>query len=195
MLGYTLPQADTPLPTACWDTHPPAHCMLGYTPPCPVHAGIHTPSAQCMLGYTPPCPVHAGMDMGYCLRAERILLECILVSPIFTGTPPPRPSRWIRYSQDFFFGNSRFLIPLNLTGLPLKIITKGACSWARTNSNWLFFILLYVCFVTFYLTFHLSDIIQRRKIIRKSFNALSCTNITKHRRVHRQSILVYNVIL
>ena len=37
-----------PLPSACWDTHPPAQCMLG--PPCPVHAGIHT-----------PCPVHAGI--------------------------------------------------------------------------------------------------------------------------------------
>ena len=29
------PLADTPL-----DRHPPAQCMLGYTPPCPVHAGI-----------------------------------------------------------------------------------------------------------------------------------------------------------
>ena len=26
------PQTDTPLPSACWDTHPPAQCMLGYTP-------------------------------------------------------------------------------------------------------------------------------------------------------------------
>ena len=44
-----------------WGRHPPAQCMLGYTPcllgrhppgqttPCPVHAGIHTP------------PVHAGI--------------------------------------------------------------------------------------------------------------------------------------
>ena len=39
---------------------PPAQCMLGYTPPCSVHAGIHPP-AQCMLGYTPPCSVHAGI--------------------------------------------------------------------------------------------------------------------------------------
>ena len=30
----------TPLPSACWDTHTPAQCMLGYTPP-----------AQCMMGY------------------------------------------------------------------------------------------------------------------------------------------------
>ena len=52
-----------PLHSACWDTPSPAQCMLGYTLPCPVHAGIHpplpsacwdTPSpAQCMLGYTP----------------------------------------------------------------------------------------------------------------------------------------------
>ena len=27
MLGYT----HTPLPSACWDTHPPAQCMLGYS--------------------------------------------------------------------------------------------------------------------------------------------------------------------
>ena len=63
---HTHTRADTPLPSACWDTHTPAQCMLGYThPPCPVHAGIHTrpclvhvgihtPPAQCMLGYMPP---------------------------------------------------------------------------------------------------------------------------------------------
>ena len=33
MLGYTPPWADTP------------QCMLGYTPPCPVHAGIHMATA------------------------------------------------------------------------------------------------------------------------------------------------------
>ena len=58
------PQADTPrqtppgrhplgrhpLPSARWDTQPPA----------PMHAGIHTPRpAQCMLGYTPPPPTWA----------------------------------------------------------------------------------------------------------------------------------------
>ena len=26
-----------------------------------VHAWIHTPHAQCMLGYTPPCPMHVGI--------------------------------------------------------------------------------------------------------------------------------------
>ena len=34
--------------------YPPAKCMLEYTPPYSVHAGIHTPPAQCMLGYTHP---------------------------------------------------------------------------------------------------------------------------------------------
>ena len=34
-----IPPEQTP-PTG--QTHPP-QCMLGYTPPCPVHAGIHTP--------------------------------------------------------------------------------------------------------------------------------------------------------
>ena len=29
------PRADIPLPSACWDTHPPAQCMLGYMPPPP----------------------------------------------------------------------------------------------------------------------------------------------------------------
>ena len=54
-LGHTLPPgrtpprqkppwADTSLPSACWDTHPSAQCMLGYTTPaCPVHAEIHNP--------------------------------------------------------------------------------------------------------------------------------------------------------
>ena len=43
---------------------PPAQCMLGYTPPCPVHAGIHPP--QWPLQWT-VCNV----------------LECILVSDVF----------------------------------------------------------------------------------------------------------------
>ena len=42
-LGTHTPLGMHPLPSACWDTHPPAQCMLGYTLPCPVHAGIHTP--------------------------------------------------------------------------------------------------------------------------------------------------------
>ena len=89
MLGYT-PPGQTPLPLGrhtppgrhpLWQAlplgrhplgrHPPAQCMLGYTHPCPVHAGIHIPlpsacwdthnplpSACC---YTPSCTVHAGI--------------------------------------------------------------------------------------------------------------------------------------
>ena len=41
--GQTPPWADNP-----WDRHPP-----WADTPCPVHAGTHPP-AQCMLGYTPP---------------------------------------------------------------------------------------------------------------------------------------------
>ena len=48
--GPTPPWADTPLPSACWDT-PPTQCMLGYT----------ALSSACWD--TPPCPVHAGIDM------------------------------------------------------------------------------------------------------------------------------------
>ena len=46
-----IPRADTPLGRHPPADTPPAQCMLGYTPPCPGHAGIHTPS----------CPVHAGI--------------------------------------------------------------------------------------------------------------------------------------
>ena len=35
------PLGRPPLPSACWDTHPLAQCILGYTPPCPVHSKIH----------------------------------------------------------------------------------------------------------------------------------------------------------
>ena len=31
-------------PSMHWGRHPPAQCMLGYTPLCPMHVGIHTPS-------------------------------------------------------------------------------------------------------------------------------------------------------
>ena len=77
-LGQTPPWADTPLPSACWDTHHPhpAQCMLGYTPP-----------TQCMLGYTPP--TNACWDKGHpppppVQRTVRILLECILVCKDFS---------------------------------------------------------------------------------------------------------------
>ena len=42
--GQTPPRQTPPRQT------PPAQCMLGYTPTCPVHAGIHTHT---------PCPVQA----------------------------------------------------------------------------------------------------------------------------------------
>ena len=68
MLGYTplgpeadTPQADTPRQTPPRQTpphpvhagiHPPAQCMLGYTPPLPsAYCDTHTPPVQCMLGY------------------------------------------------------------------------------------------------------------------------------------------------
>ena len=42
-LGYRHPPGQTP----------PAQCILGYTPPCPVYVGIHILPAQCMLEYPP----------------------------------------------------------------------------------------------------------------------------------------------
>ena len=56
--------ADTPLPSACWDTHTP----------CPVHAGIHQP---------PPLPRRP------LLRTVRILLECILDCTIYPNLKWP----------------------------------------------------------------------------------------------------------
>ena len=56
--GDTPPPADTPLPSAYWDTHPPGRHHTGQTPSFPVHAGIPTPSA---CWDTPPCAVHAGI--------------------------------------------------------------------------------------------------------------------------------------
>ena len=78
--GQIHPLADTPpgQTPSC-----PVHAVMymGYTPPFPVHAGIHTPT-MCMLGYTQP---PAQCMLGYTpsrrplQRTERILLECILV--------------------------------------------------------------------------------------------------------------------
>ena len=59
------PRADTPPTLGRHPTHPgqtprrqtpPRQCMLGYTHPCPVYAGIHRhcSPAQCMLAYTVP---------------------------------------------------------------------------------------------------------------------------------------------
>ena len=65
--GADTPPADTPpgrhpLPSACWDTHPLAQCMLGCTPP---------PS----------------VCWDRLLRTVRILLECILVQQTKTFAP------------------------------------------------------------------------------------------------------------
>ena len=63
------PEADTPRAGTS------DQCMLGYTPPYPVHAGIHTllpsafwdtPPAQCMLGNT---PIPAQCMLGYSQQA------------------------------------------------------------------------------------------------------------------------------
>ena len=97
------PQADTPcadtpapLPSRCWDTHPPWQTPPGQTSPSDqtppwadtpswadtpwTHSPGQTSPAQCMLGYT---PLHsAGWDTVN-KRAIRILLECRLVGKIF----------------------------------------------------------------------------------------------------------------
>ena len=45
-LGRYPPWADTPLPSACWDTHPPAQCMLGYPPKPSGYYGIRSTSGR-----------------------------------------------------------------------------------------------------------------------------------------------------
>ena len=44
------PPGQTPPPSACWDTHPPTQCMLGYTPlPAATAAdGTHPTGMQCI---------------------------------------------------------------------------------------------------------------------------------------------------
>ena len=57
-----------------------AHPPPGQTPPCPVHAGIHTSPCPVHAGIHSPCTVHAGIRrITVNKRAVRILLECILV--------------------------------------------------------------------------------------------------------------------
>ena len=81
------PWVDTPLPSACWDTHPPSQCMLGYTHPCQVHAGIHTPlpsacwnkpPTQCMLGYGQQAGGTHPTGMHSCLKYKIEKLEFIV---------------------------------------------------------------------------------------------------------------------
>ena len=55
------PPGRHPLPSACWDTHTPAQCMLGYT---------HPPSAC----WDTPSPPQRPLQQTVC-----ILLKCILV--------------------------------------------------------------------------------------------------------------------
>ena len=85
---------------ALGQTLPPGRNPPGETPPCPVHAGIHTPLPSACWDTQPPCPVHAGIHnppsqcmLRYTtppppprwplLRTVRILRECILVLPNF----------------------------------------------------------------------------------------------------------------
>ena len=58
-LPHTPPWADIPLVDTPLDRHPPVQCMLGYTPPCPVHVGIHNPLGRHPQWRHPSCPVHA----------------------------------------------------------------------------------------------------------------------------------------
>ena len=67
--GQTPPLDRPPNPQA--DTPPPAQYMLGYTPPCPVHAGIHPPLRSACWDTVNK-------------RAVRIPLECILVTHLIT---------------------------------------------------------------------------------------------------------------
>ena len=72
-LGHTPPahthssKSHTPLIThphhTPWSHAPIPNCMLRYTAPAQVHAGIHThPLPHCMLGYTHPVPLHVGIQ-------------------------------------------------------------------------------------------------------------------------------------
>ena len=69
------------LPSACWDTHTPLPNACWDTHlSCPVLAEIHTSPAQCMLGYTPPAQ---------CMLGYTPLAQCML--GYTNPTPPPTP--------------------------------------------------------------------------------------------------------
>ena len=70
------PPGQAPLTSACWDTHPPTQCMLGYIPSCPVHSGIHPLPSACWETH-PSLPSACWDTVNK--RAVRIPLECILV--------------------------------------------------------------------------------------------------------------------
>ena len=58
--GQTPPWADTPPADTLPGQTPPGQTPPWADTPHPMHTGIH-PLAQCMLGYTHPCQVHAGI--------------------------------------------------------------------------------------------------------------------------------------
>ena len=69
----------------------------GQTPPCTVHAGIHTPLPSACWDTQPPCPVHAGIHNppAQCMQGYTTTppAQCMLryTSPF---SPPPPPRRW-----------------------------------------------------------------------------------------------------
>ena len=78
--GRHLPGQTSPLPSACWDTHPPAQCMLGYNPPSPaataadgthptgIHSCLLLCSTQFLCGQTKSiCP-----HLNECLKLSTI---------------------------------------------------------------------------------------------------------------------------
>ena len=80
----THPWVDTPSGKIPLGRHaPPAQCMLGYTPPCPVHAGIHPP------------PVHAGIHCSgwYASYWNAFLLVYC--------NPPGNSGTFLRYQRKF----------------------------------------------------------------------------------------------
>ena len=91
--GQTPPGQTSPRQT------PPAQCMLGYIPPCPVHAGIHPP-AQCMLGYglqaggTHPTGMHSCFKKvsRRCQEMFKTHLQFVVTTLLLLGLPSPVPS-------------------------------------------------------------------------------------------------------
>ena len=76
-LGRHPPLADTPLGQTT-----PAQCMLGYTPPCPVHAGIDMATAADVTHPT-------GMHSCYRLHGEGNVFTGVCLSTIsFMATRP-----------------------------------------------------------------------------------------------------------
>ena len=100
------PPGQTPFPgqippgqTSPRQTPPPAQCMLGYIPPCPLHAGIHPP-AQYMLGYgqqaggTHPTGMHSCFKKvsRRCQEMFKTHLQFVVTTLLLLGLPSPVPS-------------------------------------------------------------------------------------------------------